>query len=164
MTPLIVLIVVTVALRTAGAAGADRLRSWPTALRGGLAAMFVLTGGSHFIGMREDLISMVPPALPAPELLVTVTGVLELAGAAGLLWRPTTAWAAGGLSALLVAMFPANVHAALEGLTLSGSPAMPLLPRALLQVVFLAATLTVLAAHLRARTTRPADALAASTR
>jgi uncharacterized membrane protein len=114
-----------------------RLRSWPTALRGGLAAMFVVTGGSHFVGMREDLISMVPPALPEPGLLVTVTGVLELAGAAGLLWRPSVAWAAGGLSALLVAMFPANVYAALAGLTLGGAPAMALGPRTLLQLVFL---------------------------
>jgi uncharacterized membrane protein len=53
---------------------------------------------------------MVPPFLPAPELLVTVTGVLELAGAAGLVWSRTAPWAAGGLSALLVAMFPANVY------------------------------------------------------
>jgi uncharacterized membrane protein len=151
MAPLIVLVVVTVALRVAGAAGVRRLRSWPDALRGGLAAMFVVTGVSHFAGMREDLIAMVPPALPAPGLLVTVTGVLELAGAAGLLCRRTAPWAAGGLSVLLVAMFPANVHAALEGLTLGGSPAMALLPRTLLQVVFLAATLTVVVAHLRQR-------------
>jgi hypothetical protein len=50
-------------------------------------------------------------------------------------------------------MFPANVFAALEGLTLNGSPAMPLIPRTLLQIVFLAATLTVLASHVRRRRT-----------
>ena len=61
----------------------------------------------------------------------------------------TAPWAAAGLSVLLVAMFPANVYAALEGLTLGGAPAMALLPRTLLQVVFLAATLTVLFPHLR---------------
>ncbi len=151
MTPLIVLVVVTVALRAAGAVGVRRLRSRTRALRGGLAAMFLVTGSSHFVGMREDLIAMVPPVLPEPGLLVTVTGVLELAGAAGLLRRRTAPWAAGGLAALLVVMFPANVHAALAGLTVGGAPAMPLLPRTLLQVVFLAATLTVLASHLRAR-------------
>jgi uncharacterized membrane protein len=153
MAPLIVLVVVTLALRAAGAAGVHRLRSWPIALSGGLAAMFVVTGTSHFVGLREDLINMVPPALPDPGLLVSITGVLELAGAAGLLWSRTAPWAAGGLAALLVAMFPANVYAALEGLTLDGSPAMPLIPRTLLQVVFLAATLTVLASHARRRTT-----------
>src|ERR687898_1724681 len=153
MAPLLVLVLVTVALRAAGSAGVRRLRSWPIALRGGLAAMFVVTGMSHFVVMREDLISMVPPALPEPGLLVTITGVLALAGAVGLVWRRTAPWAAAGLSVLLVAMFPANVYAALEGLTLSGAPAMALLPRTLLQVVFLAATLTVLAAHLRERRT-----------
>ena len=148
MTPLFVLIVVTVTLRVAGARGCLGCGSWPTALRGGLAAMFVVTGGSHFVGMREDLISMVPPALPDPGLLVTLTGVLELAGAVGLLWRRTAPWAAAGLSVLLVAMFPANVYAALEGLILGGAPAMALIPRTLLQVVFLAATLTVLACRI----------------
>jgi uncharacterized membrane protein len=151
MAPLVVLVVVTVVLRAAGAAGVRWLRSWPVALRGGLAAMFVVTGTSHFVGMREDLISMVPPALPAPGLLVTITGVLELAGAAGLLWQRTAPWAAGGLAALLVVMFPANVYAALAGLTLGGEPAMALLPRTLLQLVFLAATLVVLAAEIRRR-------------
>jgi uncharacterized membrane protein len=154
MAPLIVLVVVTLVLFAAGAAGVRRLRPWPVALRGGLAAMFVLTGVTHFVGLRQDLINMVPPALPAPGLLVTITGVLELAGAAGLLWRRTAPWAAAGLSALLVGMFPANVYAAVEGVTLGGDPATALVPRTLMQVVFLAATLAVVTHHVRGR--RPA--------
>ena len=149
MEPLITLVTVTVVLLVAGALGVRALRPWPVAVRGGLAAMFTLTGVVHFVGMREELIAMVPPALPAPELLVTVTGVLELAGAAGLLLHRTAPWAAGGLAALLVVMFPANVHAALEG---TGTP---LFPRTLMQVVFLAATLAVVAHHVRTRRTRP---------
>jgi uncharacterized membrane protein len=43
--------------------------------------------------------------------LVTVTGVLELAGAAGLLYPPTRVAAAVGLFVLMLAMFPANVYA-----------------------------------------------------
>lgn len=148
MEPLIVLVVVTVGLLAAGAAGVRWLR-WPVALRGGLAAMFVLTGVSHFVGMRDALIAMVPPAMPAPGLLITVTGVLELAGAVGLLWTRTSPWAAAGLSALLVAVFPANVYAALEGL--SSAPADQLGPRTAMQVVFLAATLAVLGHHVRTR-------------
>jgi hypothetical protein len=48
-------------------------------------------------------------------------------------------------------MFPANVYAATAGLTLGGEPVMALLPRTLLQVVFLGATLTVLAWQVRHR-------------
>ena len=51
--------------------------------------MFTMTGVAHFTpGMRRDMIAIVPPRLPAPGLLVTITGVLELLGAAGLLYRP----------------------------------------------------------------------------
>jgi uncharacterized membrane protein len=149
VAPLITLVLTTAVLLALGAAGVRSLRPWPVALRGGLAAMFVLTGVAHFVGMREELIAMVPPALPAPALLVTITGVLELAGAAGLLLRRTAPWAAAGLTVLLVAMFPANVHAALQG---TGTP---LLPRTLLQLVFLAATLAVVAHHVRSRRTGP---------
>ena len=155
MEPLIALVVVTLILRTAGAAGIPRLRAWPTALRGGLAAMFVLTGTAHFVGMRAELIDMVPPILPAPALLITVTGVLELAGAAGLLWSRTAPWAAGGLALMLVAMFPANVYSALAGVTTSAMD--ELVPRTLMQVVFVAATLTVASPlHVRWRTRRDA--------
>ncbi|GAA5137571.1 DoxX family protein [Pseudonocardia adelaidensis] len=145
MEPLITLVAVTVILLGAAALGVRALRPWPVALRGGLAAMFTLTGVVHFVGMRHELIAMVPPALPAPGLLVALTGVLELAGAAGLLLPRLAHWAAGGLAVLLVAMFPANVHAALEG---TGTP---LLPRTAMQVLFLAATLAVVAHHVRAR-------------
>lgn len=144
MEPLITLVAVTALLLGAGALGVRALRPWPVALRGGLAAMFTLTGVVHFVGMRQELVAMVPPALPAPELLVTITGVLELAGAVGLLLPLLAPWAAGGLTVLLVAMFPANVHAALEG---TGTP---LLPRTAMQVLFIAATLAVVAHHARA--------------
>jgi uncharacterized membrane protein len=147
--PLIALVGVTLALRIAGAVGVRRLRSWPVALRGGLATMFVMTGMAHFIGLRAELIAMVPPAMPNPGLLVTVTGLAELAGAVGLLLRPTAPWAAGGLTALLVGLFPANVYAALNGITTS--PADALVPRTLMQLVFLVATVTVLASYARGR-------------
>ncbi|GAA1357999.1 DoxX family protein [Saccharothrix algeriensis] len=156
MAPLVILVVVTLTLALGRALGLRRIPPWPFAVRAGLAAMFTATGVAHFVGMREQLVAMVPPALPAPELLVTVTGVLELLGAAGLLWRRTSPWAAAGLSALLIAMFPANVHAAAEGLSPSFGDR--LLPRTIMQVVFLAATAGVLVHHLRARReARPLD-------
>lgn len=116
--------------------------------------MFTFTGISHFgvFGIRDDLVAMVPSALPMPGLLVTVTGLLELAGAIGLLLPRVWPFAAAGLTALLVAMFPANVVKALEDPTLTF--AQELGPRTALQVVFLAATLTVMSHHITARRTQ----------
>ncbi|TDB79655.1 DoxX family protein [Micromonospora sp. KC721] len=145
MAPLIALLVGTTLARLAGLAGVDALDGWQPALRVGLAAMFVLTGIAHFTAPRRaDLIAMVPPRLPRPELLVTATGVLELAGAAGLLIPATARWAAAGLTLLLLAMFPANVSAARRRLTLAGRPVTPLGPRTALQALFIAAGLGIL--------------------
>ncbi len=147
MAPFAILTVVTLALLVAGLLGVSRLRPWPVAVRGGLAAMFTATGVSHFVGMRDVMIEMVPPDIPAPGLWVTITGVLELAGAAGLLWKRTAPLAAGCLSLLLLALFPANVHAAREGVLTAWDD--QLLPRSILQVVFLAAALSVLVHRIR---------------
>ncbi|GAA2638589.1 class I SAM-dependent methyltransferase [Paractinoplanes durhamensis] len=144
MEPLIVLVAVT-AIQSA----VRRLRSWPLPLRDGLAAMFVMTGTAHFIGLRATMIAMVPPGFPAPATLVSITGALELLGALGLLGKRTMPWAGLGLFLLLLAVFPANVHAARAGI--STSPGDSLLPRTLIQLVFLAATLTIPIEHWRSR-------------
>ncbi len=154
MAPLMFLIGGTLAGLVAGRSGVRRLRPWPVAVRGGLALMFTVTGLAHFVGMRDEMIDMVPPALPAPEFLVTATGVLELAGAAALLWGRTAPWAAGGLGLLMIGMFPANVHWALSRSDLPWED--QLVPRTLMQVVFVAAALSVPAQHLRAVRHRPA--------
>ncbi|WAZ19904.1 DoxX family membrane protein [Streptomyces cinnabarinus] len=146
MEPLATLVAVTGLLLLAGALGAVRLRRPTTALRGGLAAMFTVTGGAHFIGMREEIVDMVPSALPAPGLLVTLTGIAEIACALGLLWSRSTRVAAAVLSAMLVVMFPANVYAADGDVPWWDQ----LGPRTAMQAVFLAATVTVLVRHGRA--------------
>jgi uncharacterized membrane protein len=154
---LYVLLASTAAFLVLGALiGRSPARYWPTALRLGLAAMFVLTGVSHFVGLRDDLIAMVPPALPAPALLVTVTGVLELAGAAALLSPRTAAWSAAGLGALLVAMFPANVYAAVSGVQIAGEPATALPLRTGMQVLYVAAVAAVWVTHRPRRSERHA--------
>jgi uncharacterized membrane protein len=90
----------------------DYVDGWPQAIAVGLAVMFTMTGVAHFVGLRRDMIAIVPPWLPAPALLVTITGVLELLGAVGLLYPPTRVAAAVCLFLLMLVMFPANVHAA----------------------------------------------------
>jgi uncharacterized membrane protein len=155
MEPLIALVLVSTFVYILGLGGVRRFAPWPVALRAGIAVMFTMTGMAHFVGLRHEIIAMVPPWLPAPALLVTVTGVLELCGVVGVLYRPTAGWAAAGLSAMLVAMYPANVHAALHGSSLAFHDL--LIPRTLMQIVFLAATVPVATHYLRARRQAPAS-------
>ena len=139
MIPLIVLLISTLLLRGIGAAGAGLLSSWTWCLRGGLALMFLFTASAHWGKRRGDLIAMVPRLFPRADLMVSVTGVLEILGAMGLLISGTATAAAVCLAVLLIALFPANVRAAREDLTIGGRPATPLPLRALLQLVFISA-------------------------
>ncbi|WNG50352.1 DoxX family protein [Archangium minus] len=143
MAPLIVFVVVTLLARLAGSLNPGRgdFATLPGALRAGVAALFLLTGGAHFIGMRADLMRMVPPAFGNPGFWVTLTGLAELAGAIGILIPVTRRLAAVGLLLLLLAVFPANVYAATHQITLDGEAATPLFQRSIEQIVYFAAVL-----------------------
>ncbi len=81
-----------------------RLRNvMPAVLLFGAAGIF------HFVGYRF-FERIVPPWVPNAPLAVQLSGVAEIAGAAGLLWSKTRRAAAWGLIALLAAVFPANVQ------------------------------------------------------
>jgi uncharacterized membrane protein len=112
---------------------------WRDAVRIGMSALFLFTGASHFSPLKHDMAAMIPPPLTGALWVIYVTGILELAGAVGLLtrrWRPAAAW---GLIAMLVGLFPANVYAAIAGVKLGGSDATPLLLRTPLQLFWMAA-------------------------
>jgi len=143
MAPLIALVLGTLGARVVGWLGVDHVGGWPSAIAVGLAAMFVVTGIAHFVNpLRRDLIAIVPPRLPAPGLLVTVTGALELLGAAGLLYPPTRVAAAVSLGVMMLAMFPANVYASrMPNPPKSMTTQLPL--RTVEQVVFVGAALMV---------------------
>jgi uncharacterized membrane protein len=140
MVPLIVLIAVALVARLLGAWRVRALDSWPAAIRVGLAAMFCFTAMAHFTPMRQDLARMLPPWVPSPEAVILFTGVCEVAGAIGLLVPRTRRIAAVALVLFLIAVFPANVHAAQAGVELRGTPATPLIPRALMQLLFIGLT------------------------
>ena len=123
--------------RAAGYLGVKALANWRAAGRWALALMLVFTASAHFTSMRHDLVKMVPGWMPQPSAVIFVTGLLEVAGAVGILLRPTRRLAGILLCLLFVAMFPANIKAAQEGLTLGGSAATPLWLRAPLQVLFI---------------------------
>ena len=101
--------------------------------------MFLLTASAHWGKRRRDLIQMVPAVFPRPDLLVTISGVLEIIGAIGLLIPSTAPGAAICLALLLLALFPANVHAAHEKLTIAGQPVPGIAVRTAIQIVFVAA-------------------------
>jgi len=89
--------------------------------RGGLGVLFAVAGALHFAAPGFYL-TIMPPYLPAPRALVYVSGAAEIAGGAGLLLLrpPGRQWAAAGLIALLLAVFPANVHMAHQAVASQG--------------------------------------------
>jgi uncharacterized membrane protein len=76
-------------------------------------AGFMLAGANHFV-MTAFYVSIVPPYLPWPLALVIISGLAEIGLGALLLVRRWPALAAWGLIALLIAVFPANIHMALH--------------------------------------------------
>jgi len=79
----------------------------------GLALFFVAGGINHFAN-PDFYVAMMPPYLPAHLGLVYISGVFEVLGGLAVLLpsvRPAAGW---GLILLLVAVFPANLHMALN--------------------------------------------------
>jgi uncharacterized membrane protein len=154
MVPLVVVLVVFTSLRLAGALGVAALRDWRLCLRGALAVMLLVTASAHWGAKRADLVAMVPPFFPQPALLVTLTGVFELLGAIGLLVPRTARLAAAALALMFIAMFPANIYAAQQNLTIGGNPVTELPLRTAVQVVLIAAAVTI---AIRPRTEQKRD-------
>ena len=78
-----------------------------------LAAFFTLAGTMHFVRPRAYE-AIVPPYVPAHREAVQVSGVAVLAGGLAVISPATRPAARWWLLALLVAVFPANLHMALH--------------------------------------------------
>lgn len=102
-----------------------------------LALAFILAGINHF-RIPELYLSMIPPWLPHPALLNTISGFAEIAGGVGILFPPTRRAAATGLILLLIAVFPANIHIAMNGWPQANVPQWVLIARLPLQLAFIA--------------------------
>jgi uncharacterized membrane protein len=137
---LVILIVTTLLARLLGMGGVAVLDSWPASTRAGLCVMFLFTALAHFNSMRRDLARMVPPIFRRPLAVIYLTGVCEVLGAIGLLLPWTRVYAAAGLILFMVAILPANIHAAKAKVTLRGKLATPLIVRIPMQVLFIALT------------------------
>lgn len=92
-----------------------------TALLVLLALLMVVAGALHFRAPKVYQ-RMMPPWIPAHRELVAISGVFEILGGLGLLLPATRSLAAWGLVALFVAVFPANLHMALNGIGLGKKP------------------------------------------
>ena len=73
-----------------------------------MGAIYVLAGTLHLV--RPGIYRrMMPPYLPAHDLLILLSGLAEIACGLLVAYPPTRALGAWGLIALLIAVFPANV-------------------------------------------------------
>ena len=84
-----------------------------TVLRKLAGPFFIGAGALHFL-KPEPYRAIMPPYVPAPDAMVALSGVAEMAGGAGLVVPATRRWAGWWLVATLVAIFPANVHMAIH--------------------------------------------------
>lgn len=109
-----------------------------------LASFFGFAGAMHFV-IPRSYEAIVPPSFPKPREAVAVSGVAEIVGGAAVLAQPTRRFARWWLLGLLLAVFPANVHMAINprqvrGLDLNRIPRwalwarLPLQPLAMLWV------------------------------
>ena len=92
-----------------------------TVFRWLLTVFMVGAGVNHFLNPAPYL-GMMPEVLPAKAALVAISGVAEICGGLGLILPSTRKLAAWGLIALLVAVLPANINMAVNGLPLGTTP------------------------------------------
>jgi len=86
-----------------------------------LAVLFIVAGTLHFL-ITPVYVNIMPSYLPAPTLLVQISGVAEILGGLGLLLPATQSAAAWGLILLLIAVMPANLNMALHASHWPGIP------------------------------------------
>ena len=92
---------------SSGLAGSRLDRIAPRAV----AASFAVSGAIHLL-RPQVFTPIVPRRLPAPRVLVYLSGAAELVCAAGLFGRRR--WAPDASTALLLAVWPANLQMALD--------------------------------------------------
>jgi uncharacterized membrane protein len=82
-------------------------------LRQLVGPFFVVAGALHFVSPRTYK-KIMPPWVPAPGTMVYASGVAEIAGGMGMMVRARRRLAGWLLIATMVAVFPANLHMAMN--------------------------------------------------
>ncbi len=86
-----------------------------------LFAVFYFAMGVMHLRSPDGFVAITPHWVPAPELVVALTGIAEIAGAIGLITRNWRKAAGIGLALYAVCVFPANVNHAINNLPLGGT-------------------------------------------
>jgi uncharacterized membrane protein len=120
---------------TAAHPGPEAAHGWRLAGLGFVFLWFFIGGIAHF-AITEAEMRVVPPYIPWPRAAVLGSGVFELLGALGLMWRPTRRAAGWGLFALTIAVTPVHFYM-LERPDLFNVPYWALLARLPVQLALL---------------------------
>ena len=87
-----------------------------------MAVFYTYAGFNHLLN-PDVYVAIIPPGLPGPEWLNVGSGLAEIVLGVFILEPRVRVFAAWGLIALLIAIFPANVYVALENVGISsGEP------------------------------------------
>jgi len=86
-----------------------------------MGPMYIVAGALHFV-VPELYVQIIPPVFPARLALVYLSGLAEVGVGIGVLLPRTRRHAAWATVALLVAIFPANVYMATNGVVVEGMP------------------------------------------
>src|SRR5258708_3058669 len=89
----------------------EAMRILKTVLLWLLAVFFVVAGVYHFAA-EDFYLRMMPPYIPWPSAMVAISGAAEFVLGVGVVVAGSRGLAGWGLIALLIAVFPANVHMA----------------------------------------------------
>lgn len=74
-----------------------------------MSAFYLFAGVNHFRN-PDFYAGLIPPYLPNPDLINSVSGVAEIVLGALLLFSKTRKFAAYGIIAMLIAFVPAHIH------------------------------------------------------
>jgi uncharacterized membrane protein len=99
-----------------------RSATWRDHARRGLAAAMVIAGITHFTNV-DPFVQHLPEWVPVRELVVYVTGAIEIILGAALMFARARRAALGRLVAVyLIAVFPANIYVAIADVDVTGQP------------------------------------------
>ena len=93
-------------------------------------------GAAHFLKPAYYL-QIMPPWIPQPLAMIYISGLFEILLGALILPVKTRKLAGWGLIALLIAVFPANIHMAMNPGLVSGVPAWAGWARLPFQAIFI---------------------------